>query len=62
MRDKMSPESHKRAEAKAQQMLDQIPLSELQRTRSLLAQGLHPFLHSVLITDYPYLKFILDYS
>ncbi len=35
LRDKMSPESQKRAEAKAQQMLAQMPLSELQRARSL---------------------------
>ncbi|HID99431.1 MAG TPA: transcriptional regulator [Thiotrichaceae bacterium] len=35
LRDKMSPESIKRAEAKAQQMLAQMPLSELQRARSL---------------------------
>jgi len=31
----MSPESQKRAEAKAQQMLAQMPLSELQRARAL---------------------------
>jgi len=35
LRDKMSPVSQKRAEVKAQQMLAQIPLSELQRARSL---------------------------
>ncbi len=35
LRDKMSPESQKRAEAKAQQMLAQMPFSELQRARAL---------------------------
>ncbi len=35
LRDKMSPGSQKRAEAKAQQIFAQIPLSEFQRARSL---------------------------
>jgi hypothetical protein len=38
LRDKMSPESQKRAEAKAQQMLDQIPLSELLQQARTLSQ------------------------
>jgi len=40
LRDKMSFESQKRAEKKAQQMLDQIPLSELQRARSLSQENM----------------------
>jgi len=40
LRDKMSPESQKRAQAKAQQMLEQMPLSELQRTRSLSQENI----------------------
>jgi len=40
LRDKMSPESQKRAEAKAQQMLAQMPLSELQRARTLSQENM----------------------
>jgi hypothetical protein len=40
LRDKMSPESQIRAEAKAQQMLDQMPLSELHRARSLSQENM----------------------
>jgi len=40
LRDKMSPESQKRAEAKAQQLLAQMPLSELQRARSLSQENM----------------------
>jgi hypothetical protein len=40
LRDKMSPESQKRAEAKAQQLLAQLPLSELQRARSLSQENM----------------------
>jgi len=40
LRDKMSPESQKRAEAKAQQLLAQLPLSELLRARSLSQENM----------------------
>jgi ABC-type oligopeptide transport system ATPase subunit len=40
LRDKMSKESQKRAQEKAQQMLSQMPLSELQRARSLSQENI----------------------
>ncbi|EDN67573.1 conserved hypothetical protein [Beggiatoa sp. PS] len=40
LRDKMSLESKKRAQAKAQQMQAQMPISELQRARSLSQENI----------------------
>lgn len=45
LRDRMSPESHARAEAKAQAMLAEMPLTELRQARGLSQKMLAELLH-----------------
>jgi hypothetical protein len=45
LRDKMSPESQARAEEKAQKMLAQMPMQELQRARFLSQDNIAETLH-----------------